>query len=301
MFNFSSKGEQSKLLKQAVCIALTTTCVCGGIVGNIIEVKATEEEKGRLLITEKSLKDLGYKDTWTPNVSNEEVNSIISAEVQQRTEDIKNAEYVLEQERKAALEIVRNNTKLANKKEKDIEIQVEKAEEQKRIEEEQKRVEEEQKREKENNNGSCGADVSNSDGDYGTSLKPSVVDPNYTGKVVKVTGCDRDILERLVMGEAGGEGYLGACLVAQCIRDTMVEDNVSTVEQVRRAYGYTGSLSREPNSDVKKAVAFIFDQGGYAVKHKIHYFYAFKWCKSSWHETQEFIIQYGGHRFFDRR
>lgn len=123
-------------------------------------------------------------------------------------------------------------------------------------------------------------------------------DSNYTGTPVSLTSADRDLLERLVMGEAGAEGYEGAALVAQCIRDTMVYKGYSSVASVREGCKYSGSTSKEPNQDVKRAVSFIFDDGGYAVKHKIFYFYAYKWCSSSWHETQPFIIQHGGHRFF---
>lgn len=123
-------------------------------------------------------------------------------------------------------------------------------------------------------------------------------DTNYKGVSVSLTAEDRDLLERLVMGEAGAEGYEGAALVAQCIRDTMVYKGYSSVASVRDGCKYSGSISKEPNQDVKNAVSFIFDDGGYAVRHRIYYFYAYKWCSSSWHETQPFIIQYGGHRFF---
>ena len=123
-------------------------------------------------------------------------------------------------------------------------------------------------------------------------------DTSYNGTSVALTAEDRDLLERLVMGEAGAEGYEGAALVAQCIRDTMVYKGYESVAAVRKGCKYSGSISKEPNQDVKDAVAFIFDEGGYAVRHKVFYFYAYKWCKSSWHETQPFVIQYGGHRFF---
>ena len=123
-------------------------------------------------------------------------------------------------------------------------------------------------------------------------------DPNYTGAIVTLSAEDRDILERLVMGEAGGEGMEGAALVAQAIRDTMVYKGFTSVNDVRIACGYTGSLKRSPNQNVKDAVAYIFDQGGNAVQHRIFYFYAPKLVKSKFHESQRFVIEYGGHRFF---
>lgn len=126
-------------------------------------------------------------------------------------------------------------------------------------------------------------------------------DVNYKGTSLSLSASDRDLLERLVMGEAGAEGYEGAALVAQCIRDTMVYKGYDSVEAVRQGCKYSGRIDREPNQNVKDAVAFIFDEGGYAVRHKVFYFYAYKWCKSSWHETQTFVVQHGGHRFFSSK
>ena len=124
-------------------------------------------------------------------------------------------------------------------------------------------------------------------------------DASYKGCTISLTSYDRDILERLVMGEAGAEGYIGCALVAQTIRDTMVNCGYTSVEAVRTNCGYYGSLNKTPNADVKKAVAFIFDQGGSAVQHDMLYFYAPNLCTSGFHESQEFVVQYGSHRFFD--
>lgn len=131
-------------------------------------------------------------------------------------------------------------------------------------------------------------------------LEISNVDPKYVGHVVKLDPYDRDILERLVMGEAGGEGFIGACLVAQAIRDTMINDGYPTVESVRTSCGYYGSVYTTPNQDVLDAVRFIFDEGGAAVQHDIIYFYAPSICFSGFHESQEFVVEYNNHRFFDR-
>jgi hypothetical protein len=126
-------------------------------------------------------------------------------------------------------------------------------------------------------------------------------DEDYKGAIVELTDDDRYILEHLVMGEAGGEGMIGAALVAQAIRDTMVYKGFDSVESVRKALKYSGSLSKEPNQDVIDAVSFIFDQGGCAVKSTIFYFYAPKRVTSSWHENQRFVVEYGGHRFFTKK
>ena len=125
-------------------------------------------------------------------------------------------------------------------------------------------------------------------------------DPNYTGKAIKITGADRDMLERLVMGEAGGQGFEGAALVAQCIRDMYILGGYNDINTLRINCKYSGSIKKEPNQDVLDAVSYIFDQGGYVVKHRILYFYAPKYVYSGWHESQNNIINHGGHKFFDR-
>ena len=125
-------------------------------------------------------------------------------------------------------------------------------------------------------------------------------DKKYVGYSIELTDYDRDILERLVMGEAGGEGYIGCCLVAQAIRDTMITDGYKSVDALRRSMGYYGSVYTTPNKDALNAVKFIFDEGGAAVQHNIIYFYAPAICVSGFHESQEFVVDYNGHRFFDR-
>ena len=124
-------------------------------------------------------------------------------------------------------------------------------------------------------------------------------DENYNGVIIELDAKDRDLLEHLVMGEAGSEGYEGACLVAQAIRDALVYKGFKSVAEVRKGMKYSGSIKKEPNEDVLNACKFIFDEGGCVVKHRILYFYAPKYCSGKWHNTQHFIIEHGGHRFFD--
>lgn len=125
-------------------------------------------------------------------------------------------------------------------------------------------------------------------------------DANYKGTAIKVTGRDREILENLVFGEAGNQGFIGCALVAQAIRDMYILGNFDSIDAVRRNCGYSGSISKGTNQDAKDAVAFIFDQGGYAVKHRVLYFYAPQYSAGKFHNTQNFIIEYKDHRFFDR-
>ena len=124
-------------------------------------------------------------------------------------------------------------------------------------------------------------------------------DPNYTNAVVNISGSDRDILEALVYGESGNQGFTGMALLAQCIKDMYLMGGYSSIEEVRTSCGYVGSISKGTSEEAKAAVSYIFDQGGYAVKHRILVMYAPAICSSPWHESQNFIIQYKDVRFFD--
>ena len=118
----------------------------------------------------------------------------------------------------------------------------------------------------------------------------------YAAGGLGLSSYDRAKVERLVMGEAGSTGYQGCALVAQCIRDAMVRSNTTSIDQIISDYGYYGSTAGEPNSAAKEAVSFIFDQGGSAVGHRIIVFYI---GQSDWHETQTFVTEFAGMRFFD--
>lgn len=118
----------------------------------------------------------------------------------------------------------------------------------------------------------------------------------YAAGGLALSSYDRAKVERLVMGEAGSTGYQGCALVAQCIRDAMVRSNTTSIDRIISDYGYYGSTAGEPNSAAKDAVSFIFDQGGSAVGHRIIVFYI---GQSDWHETQTFVTEFAGMRFFD--
>lgn len=125
------------------------------------------------------------------------------------------------------------------------------------------------------------------------------VDPNYNPRAISLSDSDRDAAERIIMGEAGGQGYDGMALVAQCIRDAYSSGNYSSIEDVIDSCGYYGSMSEPGDSTCKEVVRFIFDGGGSAVQHRILVFYNADMCTSSWHESQNFVCSLGSERFFD--
>lgn len=131
------------------------------------------------------------------------------------------------------------------------------------------------------------------------SLSTANSSSGYSPRHISLSDYDRAKLERLVMGEAENLGYNGAALVAQTIRDNMIELNTNSIDTIISELQYSAPTTKSPSPEVKRAVSTIFDNDGYAVKHRVLYFYDSDVVSSSWHESQEFIISYGSERFFD--
>ena len=112
----------------------------------------------------------------------------------------------------------------------------------------------------------------------------------------ELTDEERTVVENIVMGEAGGEPYDGQVLVAQCILNAAVKDGLKPSE-IRTEYRYSG-WNENPTESVKTAVSEVFDNGVKVVEEPILYFYAPARARSNWHESLDFVIEVGGHRFF---
>ena len=110
-----------------------------------------------------------------------------------------------------------------------------------------------------------------------------------------LTEADRETLWHIVQGEAGGESYEGKLWVATCLLNAMRKNDMSA-EEVRVAYQYSG-WAETVSDDTKKAVSQVFDFGD-ATHDSVLWFYAPKLCESAWHESQKFVAEIGGHRFF---
>lgn len=139
-------------------------------------------------------------------------------------------------------------------------------------------------------------------------LKPTLNTNKKTVKQVKkvaknkqkfyLSSRERKVVECIVMGESGSEPYKGQLLVAYCILNACLKDGLQPSE-VRKVYKYSG-WNTNPTKSVKSAVSSIFDDGHKPVNDTPLYFYAPKYCNSTWHETQRYICTVGGHKFFGR-
>ena len=125
-------------------------------------------------------------------------------------------------------------------------------------------------------------------------------DKTYKCGQVTLSDHDRDLLERLCMGEFGSGGFVGASLIAQSVKDAMCFDGFTSVDAIIRDYHYTGSTDIPANDTCKQAVRYIFDENHDAVQHRILYMYNPLLVASEFHESQNYILTYEDVRFFDR-
>lgn len=114
-----------------------------------------------------------------------------------------------------------------------------------------------------------------------------------------LSASERDTVERVVMAESGGESFEGQMLVAQCILNAAEKEGVQPSEAVV-IYSYTSNRP-DPTQSVKDAVAAVFDRGEVAIDAPVMYFYNTALVTSDWHESQIFVAEVGGHRFFAER
>lgn len=113
-----------------------------------------------------------------------------------------------------------------------------------------------------------------------------------------LTEAERDIVERVVTAEAGGEDFDGKALVAQCILNTALARDMSPKEVVTEKNQYA-KPKEKANEQAKEAVSAVFDGGYQVTKEPVRYFYSKKYCNGAWHEKSlTFVLEHGGHRFF---
>ena len=125
-------------------------------------------------------------------------------------------------------------------------------------------------------------------------------DTTYKCGQVTLSDYDRDLLERLCMGEFGSGGFVGAALIAQAVKNAICFDGYTSVGSIIEGCHYTGRTDIPANDACKQAVTYIFDQNHDAVQHRIMYMYNPNLVQSTFHESQNYILTYEDVRFFDR-
>lgn len=125
-------------------------------------------------------------------------------------------------------------------------------------------------------------------------------DTTYQCAQVTLSDQDRDLLERLCMGEFGSGGFVGAALIAQCVKNAICFDGYTSVQEVIDACYYSGRTDIPASDACKQAVRYIFDENHDAVQHRMMYMYNPDLVQSAFHESQNYIVTYQRVRFFDR-
>ena len=142
--------------------------------------------------------------------------------------------------------------------------------------------------------------------------------------LIHLTNSERHVVESIVAGESGNQPFDGKKLVAQCIYNAMLRDNMSP-SQVRKQYSYDGykdidefekeCLKAYGNTNAadecRQAVKEIFDNCSMPTDDFVLFFYAPAHSKGTWHENAKTLkpITYvnedgsttnyiGGHKFF---
>lgn len=112
---------------------------------------------------------------------------------------------------------------------------------------------------------------------------------------------ERDLVERVVMSEAGNQSLKGIMAVAQCVLNTAEYKGISAGEVVSVPGQYTEPYEGVVNDKVIEAVRAVFDRGETVVDEPIMYFYAYKRKFSNWHENSpnlEYVCIIEDHKFF---
>ena len=102
----------------------------------------------------------------------------------------------------------------------------------------------------------------------------------------------------IVMAEAGAEPYEGIIAVTQCYLNAMKKENADAYT-IHNMYGY--AKGKTPDRNVKTIVYEVLYNGLSVTDEPILYFYAPALTYSAWHESQIFVMEIGGHRFFKER
>lgn len=123
-------------------------------------------------------------------------------------------------------------------------------------------------------------------------------DYDYNPPTIFLTDDDRELIAKTVMREFGDGGYTACCLQAQAFRDAMVYSHASAADTYHYFQYDAYPLIEEPSSECYEAVDFIFG-GNMAVPHRVLCMYSPEYVYSAWHESQTFVVEYNGIRFFD--
>lgn len=124
-----------------------------------------------------------------------------------------------------------------------------------------------------------------------------VEEDQEAGSGYVLTEQERMAVECAVMCEAGGEGAKGQMMVAQCILDGAIRNDISVVEAIR-CYKVASTSHSRVTEEVEESVSRVFDDGERVTEEKADLWYNPALVVSAWHEEQQYVTTVGSHRFF---
>ena len=123
------------------------------------------------------------------------------------------------------------------------------------------------------------------------------LDENDTGYAI--TEEEADLISRIVEAEAGNQSYYGMVLVAQCIRNACEIDGLRPAEAIK-TFQYA-EPKKDPSATAMQAVTDVFLNNFKVTELPILYFYSTSGgFVSEWHESQDYVLTHGSHKFFKR-
>lgn len=129
------------------------------------------------------------------------------------------------------------------------------------------------------------------------SEEPSLEEPSLTGQ--SAAAPDEDYILRVITAE-GGADQLVCNGVVQCLYNACQKDCwARSVTEILREYQYTAP-AEWISEEARIAWDAVFLSGVTFVDFgEALYFYAPAYCESPWHESQRFVAEVGGVRFFE--
>ena len=120
-----------------------------------------------------------------------------------------------------------------------------------------------------------------------------------SGHSLELTDEERDLVERIVAGEARGESLECQLACAQAIRDRCLEWDKPVIDICTAKWQFCKPFQGEISDRTKDAVKFTFDYGIDTLEYPITHFYAFKLIPApDWTYAKELRGEIGDVRFY---
>lgn len=120
-----------------------------------------------------------------------------------------------------------------------------------------------------------------------------------SGHSLDLTDEERDLVERIVAGEARGESLECQMACAQAIRDRCLEWGKPVTEICTAKWQFCEPFTGEITDRTKDAVKFTFDYGIDTLEYPVTHFYAFKLIPApDWTYEKELRGEIGDVRFY---